>query len=69
MWLTGRRGVRKVAVGVETTNGSTSFRFSKHDKIVTVQFEPQGCVREIRFIKVIQKEIYETGTGNVQPKI
>ncbi len=71
MWPIGRRRrVRKLAVGIiEAASGSKSaFRFSKHAKIVSVQFQPQERAEAcVRFVDLIRAEIYSDATNTVKP--
>ena len=52
------------------TDGSKSaFRFSKHETIVSVQFEPPERLPAcIRFVELTQTKIYKRGTHTVHPE-
>lgn len=65
-----RERVRKVAVGVLTLDSGerSVFRFTKRDRIVNVQVQPEERAKAyIRFADLLRAEIYEPGTTTVKP--
>jgi hypothetical protein len=72
IWFFGRRRrVRKTAVGMlEMTDESESaFLFSKHARIVNVQFYPEDRIAACaKFVQLIKETIYQPGTDDPRPE-
>jgi hypothetical protein len=70
-----RRRVRKTAVGVINVPASggvesiSAFRFSKHDKIVHLNFESESRAKACgKFVALIKEELFQPGTALVKPE-